>query len=453
MAIKIIFYILFVPGVFFVAYYTFLSLVGLLFRKQKYKMQEDKEKFCIFVPCHNEEPVISATVENLLGIKYNPELFDIFFIADNCADKTADKIRETIAKHGAKNFFCLERNVDDPNKKGKPHALRWGIDLLEKDDKFYNKYSQFMILDADNFVDPDILKHINSQYLSYKESKRPVMIQTYLDSKNKNNLIARGYYAAYRISNGFFQLPLHKLHLVPAIGGTGFAMSTKFLKDIGGFNCTSLVEDLEIQTIATLRGEKIVYNHNTRIYDEKPTGVKQSIVQKSRWAQGHWYLFFKYSWRLIAKMFNPKEIKYFFKRLHMVIYLSSMLNLLLALTFIVYRIVLICCGADVMIPGVIVYIHLAMALFMMLIIPISSLLDGPKEEKKRVLIDFIPNVIAVAIASVIYTISSFLGLIHCKNQKVWRKTAHKVTAMSDKNKLDSKPTEIVVEKQEERGEK
>lgn len=453
MVLNIIYYILFVPCFLFAVYYAFLALVGLIFRKQKYKMQEDKEKFCIFVPCHNEEPVISATVENLLNINYNPELFDIFFIADNCADKTADKIRETIAKHGAKNFFCLERNVNDPNKRGKPHALRWGIDLLEEDDKFYNKYTQFMILDADNFVDPDILKHINSQYLSYKESKRPVMIQTYLDSKNKNNLIARGYYASYRISNGFFQLPLHKLGLVPAIGGTGFSMSTQFLKDIGGYNCTSLVEDLEIQTIATLRGKRVVYNHNTRIYDEKPTGVKQSIVQKSRWSQGHWFVFFKYAGRLLLRMLNPKEIKYFFKRLHMVTYLSAMLHLLLGVISTIYTFVLICCGVAIAVPAPLIYINLGIGLFMFLIIPISSILDGPKQEKKRVLLEFIPNFIAIIIASLIYSIANIIGFFNCGNQKVWRKTAHKVTAMSDKNKPDSKPTEIVVEKQEERGEK
>ena len=283
---QIIYIILFVPCFFIACYYAFFAIISLLSHKQKYPMVEDNQKFCIFVPCHNEEPVIAATVNNLLKINYNPELFDVFFIADNCSDKTADKIRETIALTGdgkITNFHCLERNEKDPTKRGKPHALRWGMDLLEEEDKFYNKYDMFITLDADNFVDSDILKHMNSQYLSYKENKRPVMIQSYLDSKNKNNLIARGYYVCYRYTNGFFQLPRHKLGLAVGIGGTGFAITTKFLKDIGGYNCTSLVEDLEIQTIATLKGKKIVYNHNTRIYDEKPTGLKQATVQKTRW--------------------------------------------------------------------------------------------------------------------------------------------------------------------------
>ena len=146
-----------------------------------YHIIEDKSKFCIFVPCHNEETVIAATIKNHAKVQYNPELFDIYYLADNCSDATAEKARKAIEKYGIKNFHVLERNVDDPCKKGKPHAINWGIQTLEEGEGFYKKYDMFMILDADNFVDADILKHVNSQYWSINENKRPVMIQTYLD--------------------------------------------------------------------------------------------------------------------------------------------------------------------------------------------------------------------------------------------------------------------------------
>ena len=270
-------------------------------------MAEDQGKFVILVPCHNEESVIAATIENLAKINYNPDLFDIYFLADNCSDQTANEIRKTIEKLGKKNFNILERNVSDPTKRGKPHAIRWAIDQLEAGEGVYSKYDWLMLLDADNFVDADILKHINSQYLSIKPKKRPVMIQTYLDSKNCNNIIARGYWASYRITNGFFALPKSKLGLVPGIGGTGFAIDTKFLQSIGGFNCRSMTEDLEIQTIAVTKNKSIKFNINTRIYDEKPTSVKASVVQKTRWTQGHWYCFFKYFFWLFFSLFNLKQ--------------------------------------------------------------------------------------------------------------------------------------------------
>ena len=411
---------------FYAVYYAFLGVIGLFMRKQKYPIVEDKLKFCLFVPCHNEQDVIAATIENYVKLQYNPELFDIYFIADNCTDETAKRAREAIEKYGMKNFYVMERNVDDPMKKGKPHALNWGIQTLEAGDGFYKKYDLFMIFDADNFTDSDILRHVNSQYLSIKEEKRPALIQTYLDSKNKDNMIARGYYVAYRFTNGFFQLPRYKLGLVPGIGGTGFAITTEFLNEIGGFHCTSLVEDMEIQTIATLKGRRIAYNHNVRIYDEKPTGIKASAVQKTRWSQGHWFVFFKFGWRLILKMFNPKEIKFFFKRFDCLIYLSSILLLFASGLTLLYSIGLLIAGIR---PDIVYLPTIILSVFSTLLLPISSLLDGKKREKKRVLIDLIPNLIPTWIHSVIYYYACIVGLLKCRNQKVWKKTQHKVTSM------------------------
>ena len=159
-----------------ILYYVFLYLVGFVAHKQKYPIVEDKQKFCIFVPCHNEGPVVASTVENYTHIEYNEDLYDIYFIADNCTDDTAEILKEAIAKSGKINFHVLVRNVKDPNKRGKPHAIRWALDGLEAKDCFYNKYDMMMILDADNFVDAGILRHVNSQFLSIK-GKKPAMIQ------------------------------------------------------------------------------------------------------------------------------------------------------------------------------------------------------------------------------------------------------------------------------------
>lgn len=429
--------VLLYPTLFFGCYYAFLALVGLFSGKEKYPIVKDKLRFCIFVPCHNEQTVIAATVKNHAKINYDPSLYDIYFIADNCTDKTAYEIKKTVRSLGMSNLYCLERNVSDPAKKGKPHAMNWGIERLEARGHFYDTYDMFMILDADNFIDSDILKHINSQYLAAREGKRPVMIQTYLDSKNKNSLIARGYFASYRVTGAFFQKPKHVLGLVPAIGGTGFAMTTDFLRRIGGYHCTSLTEDLEIQTVATLKGERIAYNHNVRIYDEKPTGLKQSAVQRTRWAQGHWFVFFKFGWRLFLHILNPKEIRFFLRRLDNLIYLSTMLFMLMSVLCGALSVTLMLLGVSVaFLP---MYITAGVSVIMLLLFPLSSLLDGPPDEKKSVLVEFIPNLLASLIVGAIFSCySNVAGLLHCKNQSVWRKTAHNVTKIQTRKE---KPVE------------
>ena len=140
-------------------------------------------------------------------------LYDIFFIADNCSDHTASTIQSIIEENHLTHFHVLERFNEDPKLRGKPHALQWGIQQLESKNKFYQTYDMLMVLDADNFVDPLLLRHFNSQYLSYPESSKPCMIQCYLDSKNANNIIERGYKVEYRISNRFFQYAKTRLHL------------------------------------------------------------------------------------------------------------------------------------------------------------------------------------------------------------------------------------------------
>ena len=422
-----------------VIYYTFLFIVGLFFHKQKYPVLPDEKRFCIFVPCHNEGDVIFATVENFAEINYDKSLFDVFFIADNCTDDTAEQIEKAIEKIGLKNFNLLIRRETDPLKKGKPHALKWGIETLEKDSGFYDKYDEFMILDADNFVDADILKHINSQYLSYKENKRPAMIQVYLDCKNTKGIVARGYSVSYRVTGTFWQAAKQKLGLVPAVGGTGFAITTKFLRSIGGFNCNTLTEDLEIQTKATLKNQRIAYNSNARIYDEKPTGIKQSFVQRTRWSQGHWYLAFKFVPILFVQLFNLKTVKATFRKLDMITYLLSKF-------FILSAVIMLGIGAYFFVVGIspllvskpFVILGYVLTGLNLASIPLASIIGGTKTEKKRIFIDFLPSVISILLVSVIDVFALTVGLIKCGNQKVWKKTAHCVTVMpKSKNRAET----------------
>ena len=417
-----------------VIYYTFLYIVGMIAHKQKYPMVEDKIKFCVFVPCHNEGPVVAATVENYTHIEYAEDLFDIYFIADNCSDDTANILREAIKQSGKRNFHVLVRKEKDINKRGKPHALRWAIDALESQHLFYSYYDMMIIFDADNFVDPDIMKHINSQYAHCKPHKKPVMIQCYLDSKNKKGLVARGYFESFRVMNAFWQMSKQKLHLVPGIGGTGFAMSTKFLKEIGGYNCKSLTEDLEIQTTATIKNYRIEYNANARIYDEKPTKVKQAMVQKTRWAQGHWYLFFKCVPILLIQLFNPFTIKNFFKKIDCIFYLSGRFFGLLVAFFIPLNLFfIIMCAVYGVNPNYtslwVQIMNYFISALSIIVIPLASVYDGSKEEKKNVIKDFIPNMLAMYLICIIDLIIGFPGLFKCGNQKVWKKTTHCMTTV------------------------
>ena len=78
--------------VFYTLYYFVLAVAGMWRRKEK-KNYTPKNSFAIIVCAHNEEAVVGQLVENLKILDYPKELYDIFVVADNCTDKTAEIAR------------------------------------------------------------------------------------------------------------------------------------------------------------------------------------------------------------------------------------------------------------------------------------------------------------------------------------------------------------------------
>lgn len=268
-------------------YYLVLGLFG-LYRKKEKKDYNAKNRFAMIVSAHNEEVVIGKLVESMMAQNYPKELFDIFVIADNCDDNTAEISRS----YGVN---VLERSTE--GKRGKGYALEWMFSKLFKMEK---KYDAVTIFDADNLVDKDFLKEIDSKMKSgYK------VVQGYIDSKNpEDSWISASYSIAFWSQNRMYQLARHNLGLSSQIGGTGFAVATDTLKELG-WGSTCLTEDLEFTCRLILSGEKVGYAYDAIIYDEKPLKLKQSWVQRRRWMQG----FADVASRYFAKLFKAGIVR------------------------------------------------------------------------------------------------------------------------------------------------
>ena len=259
-------------------YQIVIGLFGFRKATKDYADHDPKSRFLVLIPAHNEERVIGDIVRNLEEMDYPREMYDFYVIADNCTDRTAEVAREM----GARVIETRKETPDAPT--GKPIALRKALQALGD---YQNRYDLMMIFDADNLMDRNMFREVNSQYL---DKGKPDFIQCYLGAKNKSGVVAWFYYTGYTLTNRFFDLAKHRLGLNCPIGGTGFAMSTAYLYQRGGWTTMSLTEDFEIQVEATLEGRRILWNHNTRVYDEKPTSLRASIRQKIRWGQGHWFV-------------------------------------------------------------------------------------------------------------------------------------------------------------------
>ena len=262
-------------------YQIVIGLFGFKKSTKDYADHDPSSRFLVLIPAHNEERVIRDIIHNLESMDYPRQLYDFYVIADNCTDRTAEVARRA----GARVIETWKDGPDAPT--GKPIALRKALNSLGD---YQNRYDLMMIFDADNLMDTNMFREVNSQYL---DCGRPDFIQCYLGAKNKQGVIAWFYYSGYTLTNRFFDLAKHRLGLNCPIGGTGFAMSTAYLFQRGGWTTMSLTEDFEIQVEATLDGRRILWNHNTRVYDEKPTRLRAAIRQRTRWGQGQWFVNFK----------------------------------------------------------------------------------------------------------------------------------------------------------------
>lgn len=264
-------------------YYLIISLFG-IYRKKNNKNIGDKTKFALIVAAHNEELVIGNIIESLKMMDYDKKLYDIFVIADNCTDKTADI---------AKKKGAIVRERFDKKRRGKGYALEWMFNIIFKMEK---KYDAIAVFDADNLVHKNFLKEMNK-----KMCKGYKVVQGYLDSKNPEDTWITGSYSiAFWTTNRMFQLARYNLGLSSQLGGTGFCIDTDILKELG-WGATCLTEDLEFSCKIILNGYKVGWAHDAIIYDEKPLTLVQSWKQRKRWMQGFADVSSRYFFKLMKK--------------------------------------------------------------------------------------------------------------------------------------------------------
>ncbi len=273
----------------FCFYYFVISLFGFFRRYEEYTLLPES-RFAVVVAAHNEEKVIGALVRNLQELDYPDELYDVYVVADNCADDTA-KIA------AAKGAQVIERfnNVE----KGKGYALEYAFN------KIFDSgipYDAVVVIDADNLVSTNFLTIMNNRLL-----KGEKIIQGYLDTKNAyDTWITKSIYIGYLLTNRFLQLSKYNIGLTCALGGTGMCLSVEVLKRYG-WGMTSLTEDLEFQMKALMNDIKVTWAHDARIYDEKPLSLMQSWRQRRRWMQGHCNVAGRYMGRLLREGIRTKN--------------------------------------------------------------------------------------------------------------------------------------------------
>jgi cellulose synthase/poly-beta-1,6-N-acetylglucosamine synthase-like glycosyltransferase len=222
-------------------------------------------RFRVAIPAHDEAAVIATILNDLTTADYPDHLLDVCVIADRCSDATADIARRA--------WRVVERSAGEP---GKGPALAWYLEQEPLGDG-----EVLVLFDADNRVPTEFFGRFADEIAAGHQ-----VLQAYLDVSNPDSSpLATAAALSYWAGNRMVQLARTNLGWSADLGGTGMAFTSDALESAGGFG-SSLTEDQELGARLALAGIPVVWLHDVRIFDEKPTTMTSTVGQRSRWMAG-----------------------------------------------------------------------------------------------------------------------------------------------------------------------
>ncbi len=278
-------------------YFGIISIF-LIFGKKKEKETDQRLRFAALIAARNEENCIGGIIESLKLQDYPEDLIDIFVIPNNCTDKTGK-----VAK--LKGAHVIEAPKSVTYKGG---ALKFAMDKLLKSEK---DYDAFLVFDADNEVCPRFVSSMNRTLCNGAR-----VAKSRIHAKNReDSWVAMCYEIHFCTANLFLNRARMRVGLSARLIGTGFAVTSDFLREIGGFNTITITEDAEFYAICAALGERIVFCENAITYDEQFHEFKTSLIQRKRWMSGIMQvLIFKFK-DLMKGLLRRKSARYSFDTL------------------------------------------------------------------------------------------------------------------------------------------
>ncbi len=274
-------------------YYVFVVLT----RQPKKLEAKENHKYAVMVSARNEGAVIADLIRSIRMQNYPSDLIDIFVIADNCTDNTAEVARDS----GATVF--VRNNTE---KIGKGYALDYGFQFIQEE-YAHKGYEAFFVFDADNVLDENYFREMNKTYDNGAKAST-----SYRNSKNYgSNWISAGYAVWFLREAKFLNQARLTLNTSCAISGTGFFIAADVINGHGGWKWHLLTEDIEFSANSIAEGVRISYCPTAILYDEQPMTFRDSWNQRFRWAKGFYQVLGKYSGSLLKGIFtNPKGFRF-----------------------------------------------------------------------------------------------------------------------------------------------
>ena len=247
--------------------------------KQPRVINEDYKPFVsILIPAHNEESVITHTVENVLNIDY--ENFEVIVIDDRSSDKTPLVIKQLEEKYEKVTAFI------------RPHDAYPGKSAVLNDAMKFTKGEAILVFDADATVEPDFLKRM----LIELEPADVGAVQARKVIRNKNvNLLTRCQNNEYTFDCNL-QTGRDSVKGAVELRGNGELIKRVALEDIEGWNNDTITDDLDMSTRLHIKGWDVRFCLEAVVYEEGIVYLIPLFRQRRRWLEGSIRRYLEYFW-------------------------------------------------------------------------------------------------------------------------------------------------------------
>ena len=302
--------------------YGLYSIAATKYQKRKLKMhpkvvnENFKPFVTVMIPAHNEESVITNTVENILKMDY-PN-FEVIVIDDRSSDNTGSVIKNLEAKHEQVRALIREKDAFP----GKSAVLNDALKMAHGE--------AILVFDADATVEPDFLNKL----VPNLEPADVGAVQARKIIRNKDiNFLTRCQNNEYTFDT-YLQVSRDAIKGAVELRGNGELIKRQALEDIDGWNNYTITDDLDMSTRLHIKGWDVRFCPDACVYEEGIVYVFPLFRQRRRWLEGTIRRYLEY----FGEAMKSKKMS-LRARLDMAVYITQFIMPLWFMMEVVFRII------------------------------------------------------------------------------------------------------------------
>jgi cellulose synthase/poly-beta-1,6-N-acetylglucosamine synthase-like glycosyltransferase len=273
---------------FMIAYQFVLTVFGYInyVRSLRQKRVIDGKQFeypscTIMIPAHNEERVISRTLDAMLRLDYPEYQLKILVINDGSTDRT----KEVVTRYSERDPRIEVYNVPPgEGGRGKSRALNLGLRRVTTE--------VFAVYDADNTPDSAALRYLIAHLLT--NPSLGGAIGKFRTSNKDASLLTKFINIETLSFQSMLQAGRWQMHNITTLPGTNFVMWTWLIRRLNGWDEEALTEDSELSIRVYQEGFKIAFVPYALTFEQEPQEWGVWVRQRTRWVRGNNYVLGKF---------------------------------------------------------------------------------------------------------------------------------------------------------------